>query len=101
MTFIGYGRRYLSFSNPLLRWARDASYPVYILHQTVIVVAAYNLKPFGIAPLPEGLLLAALTFAACFGGYEIIRRVGWLRPLFGLGRRAPAREVGNGVQPVS
>ena len=37
MAFIGYGRRYLSFSNPLLRWARDASYPIYILHQTVIV----------------------------------------------------------------
>ena len=41
MAFIGYGRRYLSFSNPLLRWARDASYPIYILHQTVIIAIGY------------------------------------------------------------
>jgi len=28
LAFLGYGYRHLSFSNPLLRWARDASYPV-------------------------------------------------------------------------
>ena len=32
LAFIGYGYRHLSFANPLLRWARDASYPIYILH---------------------------------------------------------------------
>jgi len=32
LAFIGYGYRHLSFCNPLLRWARDASYPIYILH---------------------------------------------------------------------
>ena len=37
LVFLGYGYRHLSFSSGLLRWARDASYPVYILHQTVII----------------------------------------------------------------
>ncbi len=41
MAFIGYGRRYLSFENGLIRWARDASYPIYILHQTVIVAIGF------------------------------------------------------------
>lgn len=97
----GFAHRLAPGDSPALRYLTQAVFPVYILHQTVIVVAAYNLKPFGIAPLPEGLLLVALTFAACFGGYEIIRRVGWLRPLFGLRRRAPVPKLGDAVQPAS
>jgi peptidoglycan/LPS O-acetylase OafA/YrhL len=75
-------------------------FPVYILHQTVIVVAAYNLRPLGIPPLPEGLLLVALTFAACFCGYEVIKRFDWLRPLFGLKRKPPSAALSNAVPPV-
>jgi glucan biosynthesis protein C len=101
VAILGFAHRLAPGDSPALRYLTQAVFPVYILHQTVIVVAAYNLKPLGIAPLPEGLLLTALTFAACFGGYEIIRRVGWLRPLFGLKRRAPALELGNAVQPAS
>lgn len=67
-----------------LRYLTPAVFPVYILHQTVIVVAAYNLQPLNIPPLIEGPFLVLLTFAACFGAYEIIRRVRWMRPLFGL-----------------
>ncbi len=101
VAILGFAHRLAPGDSPALRYLTQAVFPVYILHQTVIVVAAYNLKPLGIAPLPEGLLLTALTFAACFGGYEIIRRVGWLRPLFGLKRRAPARGLGTAVQPAS
>jgi peptidoglycan/LPS O-acetylase OafA/YrhL len=101
VAILGFAHRLAPGDSPALRYLTQAVFPVYILHQTVIVIAAYNLKPLGIAPLPEGLFLTALTFAACFGGYEIIRRVGWLRPLFGLKRRAPARELGNAVQPAS
>ncbi|MNY72280.1 hypothetical protein D3C86_2107930 [compost metagenome] len=59
----------------------------------MIVVAAWWLKPLSIAPLVEGPLLVALTFAACFAGYEIVRRVGVLRPLFGLKRASPPRSA--------
>ena len=59
-----------------------------LLHQTVIVVLAHNLKPLHIAPALEGPLLIAATFALCLLGYEVIRRIGWLRPLFGLKRES-------------
>ena len=32
----------------------------------------------------EAPLLIAATFGVCFGSFEIVRRVAWLRPLFGL-----------------
>ena len=49
------------------------------------------LRTGGKTPLAEGLLLVAITFAACFAGYEAIRRIGVLRPLFGLKRKADTR----------
>jgi glucan biosynthesis protein C len=57
---------------------------VYILHQTVIVVVAHALKPSHLYPPIEGVLLVLVTAATCFLGYEAIRRVRLLRPLFGL-----------------
>mgnify|MGYP001764793874 CR=1 FL=1 len=41
VTLLGYGRTWLTRENALLRWAREASYPFYIIHQTVIVAVAY------------------------------------------------------------
>jgi hypothetical protein len=57
---------------------------VYILHQTVIVVIAHSLKPAHLDPGIEAALLVLVTASACFLGYEVIRRVLILRPLFGL-----------------
>ncbi|HEY5852362.1 MAG TPA: acyltransferase family protein [Lysobacter sp.] len=94
----GFAYRFRHADNAALRYLTPAVFPVYILHQTVIVVAAYWLKPLDIAPLVEGPLLVVLTFAVCFGGYEIVRRVGVLRPLFGLKRQPPARSAATAAQ---
>ena len=90
---LGFAHRLAPGDSLALRYLTQAVFPVYILHQTVIVVAAHNLKPLAIPPLLEGPLLIVLTFVACFGGYEIIRRAGWLRPLFGLKRRESALPI--------
>ncbi|MCR6496093.1 hypothetical protein LJB71_07620 [Thermomonas sp. S9] len=62
--------------------------PAYILHQTVIIALAHTAKPRALPPLLEGPLLVVLTFAACFGGYELIRRAPVRRPPFDLRREA-------------
>lgn len=96
----GFAYRLRNADSRTLRYLVPAVFPVYILHQSVIVVAAYNLKPLTISPVLEGPLLILLTFSVCFGGYEIIRRVGWLRPLFGLKRRAPLNPACEAAQPA-
>ena len=59
----------------------------------------FTSNPFArILPPPlEGLLLVALTLVLAFAGYELVRRVPLLRPLFGLrprdGVEAPARDA--------
>ena len=83
---LGYARSWNPKDSPLLRYLTAAVFPFYILHQSVIVVLAHALKPLHIAAAIEGPLLVAATFALCLLGYELIRRIGWLRPLFGLKR---------------
>ena len=90
MAFLGYGRRYLGFSNPLLRWARDASYPVYILHQTVIIVIAYFVIRQPWAAWTKFWIVAATTLVVCVLAYEfVLRRAALLRLAFGI--KQPAR----------
>ena len=84
---LGFARRHWNHDNAARRYLTTAIFPVYILHQTVIVVAAHALQPVQLPPLLEGLLLVLGTVAICFLSYEVIRRVPWLRPLFGLALR--------------
>jgi glucans biosynthesis protein C len=93
---LGFARRHLCFDSPARRYLTTAIFPVYILHQTVIVIVAHSLKPAHLYPPVEALLLVMVTVSSCFLGYEAIRRLRPLQPLFGLGRdisdRAPRTE---------
>jgi surface polysaccharide O-acyltransferase-like enzyme len=97
---LGYARHWNPQDSPLLRYLTAAVFPFYILHQTVIVVLAHSLKPMHIAPALEGPLLIVATFGLCLLGYEIIRRIGWLRPLFGLRRESTPMPV-RGARPAT
>jgi glucans biosynthesis protein C len=87
---LGFARQWAPGDSPLLRTLSEAVFPVYILHQTLIVVIAVQLRPLGLTPLVEGPLLVVLTFAGCWLGVLLIRRSNLLRPLFGLRRLPPA-----------
>jgi glucan biosynthesis protein C len=92
MAFLGLGRRYLSFENSLLRWARDASYPVYVLHQTIIVCAGYFVIQQPWAPWTKYWLVLAVTLVGCVMLYEIcVRRLAVMR--FAFGMKAPPGSI--------
>ena len=87
----GFARRHLSHDGPARQYLAQAVFPVYILHQTLIVCLTRLLRTATLAPAIEGLLLVVLTVTVSFGIFEIVRRVSLLRPLFGLKRiAAPA-----------
>ncbi len=81
---LGFGARHLTRGGPVLTYLTLGVFPFYIVHQTFIVVAGHHLAKLGLPQGLEALLLVAGTFATCFATYEIVRRVNWLRPLFGL-----------------
>jgi glucans biosynthesis protein C len=84
VAILGFAHRHLNHDSLARRYLTASVFPVYILHQTVIVVCAHALKPSHLQPGIEGMLLVLVTGAASFLGYEVIRRVRLLRPLFGL-----------------
>ena len=90
LAVLGFARRLAPGDGPVLRYLTQAVFPVYILHQTLIIVISRLLLPLELAPLFEGPLLVLATFALSFAGYELIRRVRLLRPLFGLKAAMPA-----------
>jgi len=94
VAIIGFAARFSPGDSRARRYLTEAVFPVYILHQTIIVVLAHNLQPLALRPAVEGPLLVVATFALAFAGFEIVRRIAWMRPLLGLGRREPRREPG-------
>jgi len=92
----GFARRHLDRDGPARRYLTDAVFPVYIAHQTLIVVMAHAFKPLHLAPGLEALLLMVLTATGSFALYEAVRRLPFIRPLFGMAplrRRAPAPQA--------
>ncbi len=82
----GFGRRHLNFDSAKRRYLTEAVFPVYILHQTLIICFSRPLLHAELPPVTEGIVLVVLTFTVSFGIFEVVRRVPVLRPLFGLGR---------------
>ena len=93
-TWFALGYRYLNRDSKTLGYLSRSAYPVYILHMVFSYAASVLILPLDIAPLWKFVLVSVLTFGGCYLGYEGIRRVKLLRPLFGLswsGNQQPRR----------
>jgi hypothetical protein len=76
-------------------------FPGYILHQSLIVPLAFVLIPLRLGPVVEPLLVLGGTIAGCLLLHEfMIRRIGVLRPLFGLKRRPRGLGIESAAQPA-
>jgi peptidoglycan/LPS O-acetylase OafA/YrhL len=90
----GYAMRWRHTDSRWRAWLTEAVFPLYILHQTVIILLAWNVRSLHLPWLIEYVALIALTFCICFAAFGLIRRVPWLRPFFGLRFR-----LAGGVAP--
>ena len=84
MGFLGLGKRYLNRTSRAQRYLAQASYPVYIIHQTLIVVIAFYLVGSGLPEPVQWVLLLLTVVLGTFTLYEIVRRVNVLRFLLGM-----------------
>jgi glucans biosynthesis protein C len=82
--FLGFGKRYLNRTSRAQRYLSEASYPVYIMHQTVIVAFAFYLVETGLPAGVQWLLLLVGTVLGAIALYEGARRVAPLRFLLGM-----------------
>ena len=79
-----YSYSYLNKKNKIFLYLAPAAYPVYITHMLFMNIACLLLIPLDINPFYKFSLIVFITFAGCLLSYECIRRISFLRPLFGL-----------------
>jgi len=100
---LGFARGWLNRDSATRRYLTEAIFPFYIVHQTAIIVIAHALRGRGLSVGFEAAVIIGGTTVTCIVTYEIVRRVRWLRALFGLKPEAaqPALPMQLSGQAVS
>lgn len=82
---VGYGKRYLHKKHSWLPYLNEAVYPIYILHQTVIVVIGYYVIQTSDTIGMKFLFITLLTLVISLGIYHLfIKPFNFMRFIFGL-----------------
>jgi glucan biosynthesis protein C len=88
---LGYGKRFLTFgdgrslSDKFLIYFGEASYPFYLLHQTVLVAIGFYVVQWGAGVLVKYMVIATATLVTTTLLYEVlVRRRNVIRFLFGM-----------------
>ena len=85
LAILGYGSAYLNQPSQTLAYFSKAVYPVYIVHFPVQCFFSYYLMPLPLPSVVKLLTLLATTLGASLLLYElVIKRLKWIRPLFGM-----------------
>ncbi|MBS4204260.1 acyltransferase family protein [Lederbergia citrea] len=93
---LGYGNKFLNFPSKLLPYLNEAAFPIYIIHQSVLVVIGYFVLKLNISTLPMFLMIMLLTLAISLLVYEfIIKRTAFTRWVFGVKIRKVTNHVDN------
>lgn len=96
VALLGVAQRWLNRPGRRLAYLTEAIFPYYILHQTLIVLIGWSLLDAGLSAPVEAAVVIGGTLAGCVIGYEIVRRLGPARLLFGLplsAHKSPARSA--------
>lgn len=85
---VGFASHHLDRASRPLAYLAPASYPLYILHQTVIVVLAWWMARLPMPAVAQWVILLTGSVAITFAAYEALRRVPYARVVIGV--RAPS-----------
>lgn len=85
LAFLGFGSKYLTFSNHMLKYANTAVLPFYVLHQTVIVAIGFYIAHWDASLTVKFPFLCVSSFVIILVIYDLlIKRIKGLRFLFGM-----------------
>ena len=93
LAFMAYGRRILNYTNRFLRYFSEAAYPLYILHQTIIVIIGFFVLPLAVPVIAKFILIVSLSLMGSVLTYDVlVRRNRVTRFLFGMKTTAKTKE---------
>jgi len=84
-TMFGFAYKYLNQPSRILSYLSQGAYPIYIIHMIFLYLGSFLIIPLDIPVMLKFFSLVAFTIIGCLTLYDlIIKRVRFLRPLFGL-----------------
>jgi hypothetical protein len=84
ISVFSFGIKYLNRPGKLLTYLSQAAYPVYILHMIFLYLGSMWVFGLNLDVRVQFILVLLITIVGCFATYEVIRRLKWIRFLFGL-----------------
>jgi glucan biosynthesis protein C len=81
---LAFGHNHLNRPGKVLRYLSPAAYPVYILHMFFLYLGSALIFQLALPVQIQFILVLLITLSGCLLSYEIIKRVKWLRVLFGM-----------------
>ena len=84
VSVFAFGYKYLNRGGKTLTYLSKAAYPVYILHMIFLYLGSLWIFPLSLDVRIKFVLVLLATVGGCLVTYEIIRRIKWIRPLFGV-----------------
>ena len=87
LTILGLGRHYLNFRGKATDYLAASAFPVYIFHQSWVIVTAYFIFTLTKHIVAQIVLIIAASFMLTYLTYEICKRIPGLRFLFGIKSR--------------
>lgn len=74
LAFLGWARRLLSFTTPALGYLTESAFPVYLLHQSAIVIPGYFLIHLPLGLWTKFVVLFAVSSALTLAVYHLLVR---------------------------
>lgn len=84
LAIIGLGKRFLEFNNKFTGYFTSAVFPIYIFHQSIIVIMGFFIVPNISDAVTQYFIIMGISFILTIIMYEIFRRVAITRFLFGI-----------------
>jgi surface polysaccharide O-acyltransferase-like enzyme len=81
---LGLADAYLNKPSKALAYMNRASFPIYVLHQSVMMVIAYFVAATDLSPAVKFLAIMLGTLSACAVLYEAFRRIPLIRFMMGI-----------------
>jgi glucan biosynthesis protein C len=84
ISVFAFAHQYLNRGGRTLAYLSQAAYPIYILHMLFLYLGSMLIFPMAIDVRIQFVLVLLFTIVGCFATYEVVRRLKWIRVLFGL-----------------
>lgn len=84
MAIFGFAAQFLNRESSLVKYRNEAVYPFYIFHQAITIALGYWLMDASMSVYWKFFIMVGGTFGGSWILFEAVRRVSFLRPLFGL-----------------